>query len=69
MSGVVMMAFLTWTPDQLLVGENQLLCENHLTESPGPQFSASEAEGETVGVRGRLVCVYVCVCTCAHVRG
>ena len=36
-------------------------------ESPGPQFSASEAGGETVGVRKRLVCVYVCVCV--HVYG
>lgn len=68
-SGVLKMAFLTWTPDQLLVGEDQLLCENHLIESPGPQFSASEAGSETVGVRKRPVCVYVCVRTCAHVYG
>lgn len=65
--GVLMMAFLTWTPDQLLVGEDQLLCENHLIESPGPQFSGSEAGSETVGVRKRPVCVYVCMCTCARV--
>ena len=61
---MLMMAFLTWTPDQLLVGKDQLLGENHLIESPGPQSSASEAGSETVGVRKRPVCVYVCVRMC-----